>query len=69
MYEFQESGHEFQKIGHSGIISFVYAGKEEIHKYMQYEVSVTVCMGRIANQRKIPKWLPFKNYKSESQNI
>ena len=29
---------------------------------MQYEVSMTVCMGRIANQRKVPKLLPFKNY-------
>ena len=36
---------------------------------MQYEVSMTVCMGRIANQRKVPKWLPFKNYKSKSLNI
>ena len=38
----------------------MYEGKEEIHKYIQYEVSITVCVGRIANQRKIPKWLPFK---------
>ena len=60
---------KFQKISYSGIISFVYVGKEEILKYMQYEVSVTAYVGRIANQRKIPKWLPFKNYKSESSNI
>ena len=26
-------------------------------------------MGIMANQRKIPKWLPFKNYKSEALNI
>ena len=26
-------------------------------------------MARIANQRKIPKWLPFKNYKSESLDM
>ena len=31
--------------------------------------SLTAYVGRIANQRKIPKWLPFKNYKSESLNI
>ena len=55
--------------GYSGIISFVYVGKEEILKYMQYEVSMTVHMGRITNQRKIPKWLPFKNYKSELLHI
>ena len=24
---------KFQKIGYSGIISFVYEGKDEIHKY------------------------------------
>ena len=47
----------------------VYEGKEEIHTYMQYEVSMTVCMGRTTSQRKVPKWLPFKNYKSESINI
>ena len=47
----------------------MYVGKEEIHKYMQYEVSVTACVVSIANQRKIPKWLLYKNYKSESLNI
>ena len=50
-------------------VPFVYEGKDEIHKYMQYEVSMTVCMGRTTNQRKVPKWLPFKNYMSESLNI
>ena len=35
-------------------------GKEEIHKYIKYEVSMTVCMGRTTNQRKVPKWLTFK---------
>ena len=48
---------------------FVYEGKEEIHKYMQYEVSMTVYKGMTTNQRKVSKWLPFKNYKSESRNI
>ena len=58
------------KIGYSGIIPFVHVGKEEIHKYIQYEVSMTVCIGRIANERKVPKWLPFKkNFKSELLNI
>ena len=42
--------HKFQKIGHSGIISFVYLGKEKMHNYIQYKVSMTVYMGRIANQ-------------------
>ena len=59
----------FRKKGYNGIIPFVYVGKEEIHKYMQYVVSMTVCMGRTTNQRKVPKWLPFKNYRSESLNI
>ena len=44
-------------------------GKEEIHKYMQYEVSMPVHMGRVANQGKVQKWLPFENYQSESSNI
>ena len=65
---FLKNAHKFQKISYSGIISFVYVGKEEMLK-LWYEVSMTACMGRIANQRKIPKWLPFKNYRSESLNI
>ena len=28
-----------------GIIAFVYVGRDEIHKYMQYEVSMTVFVG------------------------
>ena len=37
------------------IIPFVYEGKEEMHRYMQYVVSMTVYVGRIATQRKEPK--------------
>ena len=66
---FLENAHKLQKKGYSGIILFVYEGKEEIHKYMQHEVSLTICVRSTANQRNIPKWLPFKNYKSESLNI
>ena len=66
---FLENAHKFQKKCCSDIIPFVYEGKEEIHKYVQYEVSMTVCMSRTTNQRKVPKWLSFKNYKSESLNI
>ena len=43
--------------------------KKRYTRKMPYEGSFTVCMGRIANQRKIPKWLPFKNYRPESLNI
>ena len=32
----------FRKKGYSTIIPFVYEGKEEIHKYIQYEVSMSV---------------------------
>ena len=48
---------------------FVYVCKEEIFKYMWYEVSMTAYIGRITNQRKALKWLPFENYKSELLNI
>ena len=51
----------FRKKGYSGIIPSVGIGKEEIHKYMQYEVSMTVFMGRIANQTKVLKWLLFEH--------
>ena len=54
-------------MSYSSIIPFGYVVEEEI--LMLYEVSMTVHMGRIKNQRKIPKWLPFKNYKLESLNI
>ena len=67
--DFSENAHKFQKIGYSCIIPFVYQGKEEIHKYMQYEVSMTICMGRTTNQSKVPKWLQLKNYNLESLNI
>ena len=67
--EFQENAHQLQKIIYSGIIPFVYVGKKEILKFMRYKVSMTTFMARIANQRKILKWLPFKNYKPESLNI
>ena len=38
--------------------SFCALGKEEMHKYVatiEYEVSMVVHMGRIANQRKVAK--------------
>ena len=62
--------HKFQKIGHSCIIPFVYdyVGKEQIHKYMQYDASMTI-YGSVANQRKVSKWLPFKNYKSDGESL
>ena len=53
-------------MGYSGIIPFVHIGKKEMHKYVQFEVSITVYVGRIANQTKVPKWLPLKNFTSES---
>ena len=40
-----------------------------VNDHAKYEVSMTFYVGRRANQRKIPKWLPFKNYKLESLNI
>ena len=35
-------------------------GKDEIHKYMQYEASMTVYIGRSANERKVTKSLSFQ---------
>ena len=40
-----------------------------VNVHTKYEVSKTIYVGRRANQRKIPKWLPFKKYKSKSLNI
>ena len=52
--------------GYNDLIPSVYVGKHEIHKYIQYEVSMIIYVGRTANQRKVPKWLQFQNCKSES---
>ena len=38
----REYVHKFQKVCYSGIIPFVYEGKEEIQKHMQHQVSKTV---------------------------
>ena len=40
-----------------------------LNVHTEYKVSMTIYVGRRANQRKIPKWLPFKNCKLESLNI
>ena len=45
----------------------MYVDEEEIHKYMQYEVSITSTWAEY--QRKEPNWLPNNNYKSETLNI
>ena len=47
----------------------MYEGKEEVLKYISNMKSMAVRMGRIANQNKVCKWLSFKKYKLESQNI
>ena len=51
---------KFQEIGQSGFVPFAYVGTDEKHKYMQYEASMTVYIGRATNQRKVPKLLSFK---------
>ena len=50
--DFKKMLTNYRKKGCSGIIPFVYEGKEEIHKYTQYQVSMTACVGRTTNQRK-----------------
>ena len=32
-----------------------------VNNHTKCEVSMIMCMGRRANQRKVPKWLPFEN--------
>ena len=63
---FGENVCENERIGsHRGACT----GHSPLDLPMQYEVSMTVCMDRLANQRKESKWLLFKNYMSESLNI
>ena len=57
MNKFLKNAHKFQKISYSGIIAFVYVNKDEIHKHIQYEVS----MGQDGKSKKRAKWLPFEN--------
>ena len=40
-----------------------------VNIHTKYEVSITIYVGRRVYQRKVTKWLPLKNYKSESLNI
>ena len=40
-----------------------------VHIHNKCKVSVTIYVDRGVNQRKIPKLLPFENYKSECLNI
>ena len=40
-----------------------------MHIHVKDEVSMPTHMGRRVYKRKLPKWLPFKNYKSELLNI
>ena len=39
-----------------------------VHIQTNYKVSMTVSAGEQV-KLKVPKWLPFENYKSESLNI
>ena len=50
----------FRKYVILALLLFVYVGKEEIKKYMKYEVSMTAYMGRVTNQRKIPNGFHLK---------
>ena len=36
-----------------------------VNIHTKYKVSMIKYVGRRANQRKVPKWLPFENYMSE----
>ena len=49
--DFKKMLTNFRKKGYSSIIPFVYEGKDEIHKYMQYEVSMTVWAGQQIKER------------------
>ena len=42
--------HKLQIKVYIEIIAFVFIGKDEIQKYVQCEVSMTVYMGRVSNQ-------------------
>ena len=40
-----------------------------VHIHNKYKVSMTIYVDSRANKKKVPKLLPFENYKSESLNI
>ena len=50
-------------------IKQVHIAELSVNIHTKHEVSMTIYVGRRANQRKIPKWLPFKTYNLESLNI
>ena len=49
----------FRKKVTVALLLLCFLGKEQIHKYMQYEVFKILYIGKIANKRKVLKWLPF----------
>ena len=68
VHEFLKNAHKFQKISYSGIIPLVEKVKKRYLSICDMK-SMTVYIGSITNQREVTKWLPFKNYKSESLDI
>ena len=40
-----------------------------VHIHVKDQISIPTHMNRRAYKKKLPKWLPIKNYKSESLNI
>ena len=65
--EFKKMVIYFRK-GYNDIVPFVHEGKDEIHKYMQYEV-YDCLYWQDSKSKKSTTMLPFQNYMSESQNI
>ena len=47
--------------------SYQHIAGANVNIHMKYEVSIIMFVSRRANQLKVPKWLPFENYKSEQQ--
>ena len=64
-----QDGCHLKTISHNNQNSNQHIVGIHVNVHTKYEVSMTIYVGRRANQRIIPKWLPLKNYKSESQNI
>ena len=64
-----QNGCHLKTISQNNPISNQHIAEINVNTHTKYQVFMTIHVGRRANQRKIPKQLRLKNFKSESLNI
>ena len=67
--EKQQNGCHLKTMSQNNQNSNQHVVGKNVNVNTKYEVFTTIYVGRRANKKKKPKWLPFKNNSSESLNI